>query len=100
MSNFNPLNRWFYDYCFIDDKVLRVQHGVYAMEGPWPDDDPMERKETLVVLLSGLLDYQVVTNAAYVSELEHPRGGYKIRLTCEEDGVHVAMYLDAEEAVL
>ena len=100
MSNSSPLDRWFYEYRIIDNKVMRVIHGVYAMEGPWPDDDPMERKETLVVFLNALLDYKIITNSYYVSELEHSRSGYKIRLTCDEDAVRVCVYRDAEEAFL
>ena len=99
MSNFNPLEELFDNYV-IKNERLRVEYNAYAMEGPWPSDYAPERKETLLVLLYGLLDYQIVTNDDDVSELVHQSSGCKVRLTLFDRYVHVAVYRDAEEAFL
>ena len=99
MSNFNPLEEWFDNYT-IENETLRVEYNAYAMEGPWPGDYAPERKETLLVLLYGLLDCQIVTNDDDVSELVHQPSGCKVRLTLYDRYVHVAAYRDTEEAFL
>ena len=95
----NILEEWFDNYT-IENETLRVEYNAYVMEGSWPSDYALERKETLLVLLYGLLDYQIVTNYDDVSELVHQPSGCKVRLTLFDRYVHVAVYRDTEEAFL
>ena len=95
MSNFNPLEEWFDSYT-IENETLRVKYSAYVMEGPWPGDCAPERKETLLVLLCGLFDCQIVTDDDDVSELVHQPSGGKVRLTLFDSYVHVAVYHDTE----